>query len=171
MPKFIKFYDDALDPSVCAEIIERFDHDPASDLGKVSGNEGAELDLSGKQTTELVLPEDSWGDVIGVLQSSLSQFLGRYQADVKFLAGSDHKDLHAEPLRIKKYDVGGQFHWHIDKALQDSHRVDGRQVVFADLEQEQRQSTECGEPDHIHDEGARRAKLFREVRSQRCTIH
>lgn len=68
----------------------------------------------GKQTTEFVLSEESWSDVIAVLQSGLSAFLARYQANVKFLAGSDHKDLRAEPLRINNYDPGGQFHWHIN---------------------------------------------------------
>ena len=135
VPKFIKFYDEALDLPVCEQIIERFDADPQREQGKVSGNEGAELDLAGKQTTELVLPEQSWGDVIAILQSSLSQFLGRYQADVKFLAGSDHKDLHAEPLRVKKYDPGGQFHWHIDdNSAQNQTRCLAAQWYFNTVE-------------------------------------
>ncbi|MEM8688782.1 MAG: 2OG-Fe(II) oxygenase [Pseudomonadota bacterium] len=135
MPKFIKHYDEALDLEVCEQIIQRFDADPAREQGKVSGNAGAELDLAGKQTTELVLPPDSWGDVISVLQTSLSQFLGRYQADVKFLAGSDHKDLHAEPLRVKKYDPGGQFHWHIDdNSAQNQTRVLAAQWYFNNVD-------------------------------------
>lgn len=114
MDPFIRWYDNALEPQLCRDIVARFDGDRRVVVGKVSGNMGPEVDLAGKQTSELILPDDGWNDVKQALQTSLGQWLGRYQTDVKFLAGSDHKDLHAEPLRIKKYEVGGQFSWHID---------------------------------------------------------
>ena len=135
MDKFIRYYDKALDRAVCNDIVARFDQDPSREVGKVSGNDGAEIDLAGKQTTELVLPEESWHDVIAVLQDNLSIYLGRYQSDVKFLAGSDHRDLHAEPLRVKKYDEGGQFHWHIDdNSQQNQSRCLAVQWYFNDVE-------------------------------------
>lgn len=114
MDPFIRYYDGALDAGLCRDIVERFDRDRGRMTGQVSGNEGLELDLTGKQTTELLLDEAGWSDVIEALQRNLSQYLGRYQSDVKFLAGSDHKELFIEPFRIKKYDIGGQFNWHID---------------------------------------------------------
>ncbi|MGI9464450.1 MAG: hypothetical protein ACR2OM_10940, partial [Aestuariivirgaceae bacterium] len=112
--QFIRWYDDALSADICQDIVDRFDNDARTIVGKVSGNQGPETDLSAKQTTELIIPQDGWGDIIAALQQSLSVGLGKYQADVKFLAGSDHRDLHCEPLRIKRYDIGGQFSWHID---------------------------------------------------------
>src|SRR5690606_21142767 len=48
---FIRWYDGALDQSVCRHIIERFEADPARGAGMVSGNQGAELDTAAKQTT------------------------------------------------------------------------------------------------------------------------
>ncbi len=104
MPKFIKYYDGALDDRVCLQMIERFEQDLAQEA------EGP----SNAQVSELVLPEDTWNDAIGVLQASLSTFLGRYQSDVKFLAGSAHKDLHAEPLRMNRFDPGVQLSWQTD---------------------------------------------------------
>jgi len=111
---FIRWYDGALDQSVCRHIIDRFEADPARSAGMVSGNRGAELDTAAKQTTELILDPEKWSDLIQVLQENLGRYLRVYTRDVKFLAGSDHTALHVEPLRVKKYDIGGQFHWHID---------------------------------------------------------
>ncbi len=134
MPYFIKYYDQALERAVCDRVISRFDRDPDRETGKVSGNAGAEIDVSGKQTTELVLPDDSWADIIRILQENLSTYLAKYQSDVKFLAGSSHRDLHAEPLRIKKYDEGGQFHWHIDNnSSQNQTRCLAVQWYFNDV--------------------------------------
>ncbi len=111
--RFIKWYDQALDGVVCNDIIQRFDNDDRSMVGLVSGNQGPEFEEK-KQTTELILPDDGWSDVKDQLRNSLVEYLGRYQSDTKFLAGSDHNDLYVEPFRLKKYEVGGQFHWHID---------------------------------------------------------
>ena len=114
MPHFIRWYDDALAPEICQDIITRFEHDDRKMVGMVSGNQGAEVDLKGKQTSELILQSDDWADIIDTLQQNLFTYLDTYSTDVKFLAGSDHKELQGEPLRLKKYDIGGQFHWHID---------------------------------------------------------
>ena len=114
MPHFIRWYDDALAPEICQDIITRFEHDDRKMVGMVSGNQGAEVDLKGKQTSELILQSDDWADIIDTLQQNLFAYLDTYSTDVKFLAGSDHKELQGEPLRLKKYDIGGQFHWHID---------------------------------------------------------
>lgn len=122
MDHFIRYYDESLDQKTCREIIKRFDADPRQISGKVSGNAGPELDRAAKQTNELILPDDTvWSDIKLALQQSMSAGLGKYQRDVKFLAGSDHKSLYAEPLRVKKYDVGGQFSWHIDCNSQQNH--------------------------------------------------
>lgn len=114
MAQFIKWYDNALDGGICREIIKRFDEDPDTMVGMVSGNEGAETDLKAKQTTELLLTNKAWDDIVDTLQGNLAEYLGKYAQEVKFLAGSDHRDLDGETLRLKKYEPGGQFHWHID---------------------------------------------------------
>jgi hypothetical protein len=129
--QFIRWYDESLSPEVCREIIRRFESDPRRMVGKVSGNQGPETDLKGKQTTELIL-DNAWGDIQQELQKSMSVGLGKYQRDVKFLAGSDHKSLYAEPLRVKKYDIGGQFSWHIDCNSAQNHTRDGGHTEFED---------------------------------------
>lgn len=135
MTHFIRWYDNALAPEICREIIRRFDADPRKSAGKVSGNAGPELDLKGKQTTELVVSEyKPWSDIEQALQKSLSVGLGLYQRDVQFLAGSDHRELYCEPLRVKKYDIGGQFSWHIDcNSAQNHTRCLAAQWYFNDV--------------------------------------
>lgn len=111
--RFIRWYDNALDGGLCSDIIRRFDADDRTMKGMVSGNKGPEFeDL--KQTTELILPDDDWSDIKDALQANLFKYFEQYQAETKFLAGSDHKSLFAEPFRVKRYGIGGQFHWHID---------------------------------------------------------
>ncbi len=134
MDQFIRWYDDALPASTCREILRRFDADKRRIVGKVSGNQGAEVDLKAKQTTELILPDEGWSDVKQALQKSLSTGLGLYQRDVKFLAGSDHRELYCEPLRVKKYEIGGQFSWHIDcNSAQNHTRCLAVQWYFNDV--------------------------------------
>lgn len=136
MDQFIRWYDRSLAPEVCREIIRRFDTDPRRIVGKVSANTGAEVDLHAKQTTELILPDDGWADVKQALQNSLAAGLRHYQRDVKFLAGSDHRELYCEPLRVKKYEIGGQFSWHIDcNSAQNHTRCLAVQWYFNDVAQ------------------------------------
>jgi 2OG-Fe(II) oxygenase superfamily len=132
---FIRYYDESLDKETCRQIISRFDADPRQISGRVSGNAGPELDRAAKQTNELILPDDAvWSDLKRALQQSMSVGLGKYQRDVKFLAGSDHKSLYAEPLRVKRYDIGGQFSWHIDcNSAQNHSRCLAVQWYFNDV--------------------------------------
>jgi hypothetical protein len=132
---FIRFYDESLNKETCRQIISRFDADRRQISGRVSGNAGPELDRAAKQTNELILPDDAvWSDIKRALQQSMSVGLGKYQRDVKFLAGSDHKSLYAEPLRVKKYDIGGQFSWHIDcNSAQNHSRCLAVQWYFNDV--------------------------------------
>ncbi|MGF7159951.1 hypothetical protein FHS85_001574 [Rhodoligotrophos appendicifer] len=134
MDPFIRWYDDALSPELCREIVTRFDKDKRRMVGKVSGNKGPEVDLKGKQTTELILPDDGWADIKQELQKSLAANLALYTRDVKYLAGSDHREVFAEPLRVKKYEIGGQFSWHIDNnSSQNQTRTLAVQWYFNDV--------------------------------------
>ncbi|WP_342642590.1 2OG-Fe(II) oxygenase family protein [Rhodoligotrophos ferricapiens] len=134
MDPFIRWYDKALSTETCRDIISRFDADKRKIVGKVSGNHGPEVDLKGKQTTELILPDEGWSDVKHALTRNLIETLQTYTRDVKFLAASDHKELYIEPLRIKKYDIGGQFSWHIDCNSSQNHtRVLAAQWYFNDV--------------------------------------
>ena len=110
MDHFIRYYDESLDKETCRQIISRFDADPRQISGRVSGNAGPELDRAAKQTNELILPDDAvWSDLKRALQQSMSVGLGKYQAGRQVPRRPDHKSLYAEPLRVKKYDIGGQF--------------------------------------------------------------
>lgn len=134
MSQFIRWYDQALAGDTCRDIIARFEVDPGRIVGKVSGNRGPEVDLKAKQTSELILADKGWADIRQALEQSLSRGLGLYQNDVKFLAGSDHRELYCEPLRIKKYDIGGQFSWHIDcNSAQNHSRCLAAQWYFNDV--------------------------------------
>jgi len=110
---FIRVYDGALDGAVCEQIISRFDRDPDRFVGGAAGNDGNVL-IEEKQTTELWIEKDGWADLVEALKASLFEQFEHYRREVKFLAGSDHRELRAEPLRLKKYEPGGRFEWHID---------------------------------------------------------
>jgi len=134
MDPFIRWYDNALEAAVCRDIVDRFENDKRKSVGKVSGNHGPEIDLKGKQTTELILPDDGWADLKQVLTKNLIDTLQTYTKDVKFLAASDHRELYIEPLRVKKYEIGGQFSWHIDNNSAQNHtRVLAAQWYFNDV--------------------------------------
>ncbi|MBT6117705.1 MAG: 2OG-Fe(II) oxygenase, partial [Rhodospirillaceae bacterium] len=119
----------------CADIIARFEADPRRFPGMVSGNQGAEL-IEQKRTTELMLVTDEWQDVVQALLKSLFEHFPRYQQAVKFMAGSEHKDLITESFRLKKYETGDGFDWHIDcSSKQTFRRVLAVQWYFNTVEE------------------------------------
>jgi hypothetical protein len=113
---FIRHYDGALPPAFCREVRERFDVDTRAMAGAMN-EVGGNAVLTGKTTTEIVLSSTpGWEDVDARLKSSMAEHFPRYRDAVKFLAGSDHKDLMVEALRVKRYPTGGSFEWHIDNS-------------------------------------------------------
>ena len=116
METFIRYYDSALPAAFCREICARFDADKRARPGAMNAT-GGNVVLAGKITTEIVLSDaPGWEDVDGQLKASMAEHFPRYRDEVKFLAGSDHKDLLFEALRVKRYPVGGSFEWHIDNS-------------------------------------------------------
>ncbi|MDP9136807.1 MAG: 2OG-Fe(II) oxygenase [Pseudomonadota bacterium] len=114
MSQFIRWYDDVLPKDLCREIVRRFDIDPSKFAGKVSGATGSRVSEKLKQTTELFIDGDGWKDILPVLNESLNKWLQVYTKEVQFLRGVGQRDLHFERPRLKRYDIGEQFGWHVD---------------------------------------------------------
>lgn len=130
MENFIRVYDNALSPTFCASVIERFEADDNKMMGLVTSNEG-NIAMAEKQTTELLINRPEWTDVADSLMDNLLEHFTRYAHDVKFMAGSDHTELKREVFRLKKYEPGQQFHWHIDcNSKQSFSRVLAAQWYF-----------------------------------------
>ncbi len=125
---FIRVFDGVVADSLCGEIIARFDRDPDRFPGGAAGNDGNVV-IEEKQTMELWIEKEGWEDVVEALRTSLFEQFEIYSREVKFLAGSDHRELRAETLRVKKYEPGGRFEWHIDNNCRRNLGA-GRPVVF-----------------------------------------
>lgn len=136
MENFIRVYDDALPAAFCTDVIERFERDEHKVAGGATSNEGNVV-IAGKRTTELMLMELSeWSDVVERLSGNLLQYLDRYREEVKFLAGMDHSGVAREGFRLKRYQPGEFFHWHIDCSSRGSLvRVLAVQWYFNTVEQ------------------------------------
>ena len=113
MENFIRIYDDALPGTVCRKIMDKFESDNRKFAGKVTANEGLVV-IDEKKTTELLLNDKNWECTVKVLLDNLFKYFAIYREDVKFMAGSDHTDLITEIFRIKRYEIGNGFDWHID---------------------------------------------------------
>lgn len=134
MEHFIRTYDDVLSEAFCAEVINRFDADPLRFKGLCSGvDDNPELNPSHKVTTELIISgAPIWKDVEDVFQREFVHHMNLYAedfSDISSIAGN----LTSEPFRIKKYEIGGFFNWHIDCAGVDFHRVVAIQFYLNDV--------------------------------------
>ena len=116
MENFIRIYDGALTPEFCRDVIARFEKDDRKFPGTMNAYHGNVVE-KGKTTLELAIATTSgWADVDARLRESLMKFFPLYREAVKFLAGSEHKSIDVENLRVKKYPTGGSFEWHIDNS-------------------------------------------------------
>lgn len=132
---FIRFYDDAVDQALCGQVITLFDQDDDKFKGAVAGNEG-NVEIAEKQTEELIIEKPGWEPLVDKLKSSLFKHIEIYTQETKFMAGSDHRELRAETLRLKKYDAGGRFDWHIDNnCKRNFQRVLAAQWYFNTVEE------------------------------------
>ena len=131
MENFIRIYDRALSPEFCRDVIARFDKDERKFPGTMNAYHGNVVE-KGKTTLELAIATTpGWTDVDGALRQSLMEHFPKYREDVKFLAGSEHKSIDVENLRVKKYPPGGSFEWHIDNSSpQTRERVLAAQWYF-----------------------------------------
>lgn len=136
MEHFIRVYDDVLSSEFCADVMLRFDADPLRFDGLCLGADNLpELNLDHKVTTELVISNcDMWRDVEKVLQQKFVDCMNLYAKefpDISEIGGR----LSTEPFRLKKYEIGGFFNWHIDCTGSDFHRVLAIQFYLNDVDE------------------------------------
>lgn len=134
MEHFIRIYDNVLSADFCADVIRRFEASPHLFEGVCIGADNRpEVNRSHKVTTELAISQDStWQDIDDVLKGKYVEYLNRYAEefpDISAIAGR----LSSEEFRLKKYEVGGFFDWHIDGTGPEFHRVLAIQFYFNDV--------------------------------------
>jgi predicted 2-oxoglutarate/Fe(II)-dependent dioxygenase YbiX len=112
----------ALEPTLCASIIERFE--AATDeqyQGRIGQTENLNLDI--KRSTDLVISgKPHWKDIDTALFQSLAHGVRFMQAGHPFFRGR-FKDF---GYAIQRTDEGEFFHWHVDSG---SHSFSDRQLV------------------------------------------
>jgi hypothetical protein len=112
----------ALSSSACADMVSRFE--AATDeqyVGRIG--QGASLDTSVKQSTDLVLSgKPHWEDVDRRLFRSLGHAMQVIARRHTFFSGRFSDVGYA----IQRTDVGGYYHWHVDGG---SHEFADRQLV------------------------------------------
>lgn len=136
MEHFIRTYDDVLTADLCADAISRFEASPNRFDGLVNSADGSpETRSDHKQTTELFISNDpAWRDIEDVLKREYIEYTNRYAqefSEIRNIPG----ELSSEPFRIKKYDIGGFFSWHIDCGGTDFNRLLAVQFYFNDVEE------------------------------------
>ncbi|QIK37703.1 2OG-Fe(II) oxygenase [Caldichromatium japonicum] len=112
----------ALPPSFCAVVIERFEASPqyqyAGRIGQLR-TEAPEI----KRTTDLVVSnKPEWKDIDMVFFQSLAAALSEFRETFPYFKGP-FKD---EGYQVQRYRAGEYYHWHIDSG---SHELSQRQLV------------------------------------------
>ena len=134
METCIRYYDDVLSSEFCNNVIQRFE---AAD-GKFRGisntkNSVEHYDKSHKDTWELVIPnEPSWRSIEEELTKSYIEYVQRYIYEFNPLLAIG-KETYREEFRIKKYEIGGLFNWHIDCIAHNYYRILAIQFYFNDV--------------------------------------
>jgi len=102
MENFIRWYDEAIPPSLCDQLIETFE----SSDHKVARNKPA------KRNTEVsMIP----GHLTDQLVKIINTHLRSYAKDNDFMALSRYENFDIQGFAIKKYEPNGDFHdWHTD---------------------------------------------------------
>ena len=116
MESFIRIYDKALPASWCRNIIDKFDADDMyHTYGMVSSPNGEIVDSQNKQTTEIhVSDHKDWGYIDDILYKNLSYYFDIYTSDLGDIFTCSASKINDQPYRVKKYDTGCGFNWHID---------------------------------------------------------
>ena len=113
---FIAIYDDALPRTICKEIISLFNGDKHLHYsGMTSSRDGDRVDLETKQATELSVSRNGhWLEVDDILYKNLSNYFQRYMLGLGDAYACSVSSLDDQEYRIRRYDVGGGFNWHVD---------------------------------------------------------
>lgn len=136
METFIRIYDDVFPPEFCADVIRRFEASPRRFRGVcVDADNRPRFDPTHKVTTELAITSDpDWQDIDEILKLKYVEYVNRYAElfpDIAAIGGT----LSSEEFRLKKYDVGGFFNWHIDCTGPEFHRLLAIQFYFNDVDE------------------------------------
>ncbi len=101
----------ALAPSLCAEMISRFESSQASQYPGVMGQEQKEA-RSIKRSTDLRISGDTaWKDIDEALFRSLSQALNLMAGLHPYFAANAFKDM---GYNMQRTQAGEYYHWHVD---------------------------------------------------------
>lgn len=101
MENFIRWYDGAVSPQLCEQLISWFEHT----------NHKVSTDTSGKRNTETAdVPES----LMNSLLLGIKPFLDRYAKLSKFKGLARYDKFQYETFAIKKYEIGDYHHWHTD---------------------------------------------------------
>jgi len=101
---FIRWYDEAIPPSLCDKLIEAFE----------SSDHKVTRDNPAKHNTEVFLAIDDTlsEQMFKIIEAHMSQY---FKADNAFVSLAKYKDCEIESLAIKKYEPVADFHdWHTD---------------------------------------------------------
>lgn len=114
--------ENALDASLCKNIIERFEAASEEQYpGRIGQMENENLDI--KRSTDLVISgKPHWKDVDSALFSSLAKGITFMRENHPFFGGR-FKDF---GYAIQRTNAGEYFHWHVDSG---SHSFSDRQLV------------------------------------------
>ncbi|MBS35449.1 MAG: hypothetical protein CMO26_05935 [Thiotrichales bacterium] len=131
MEHFIRVYDNHLSPEICEEAIERFEAAKDKFPGLILRADGnLAVEPSKKRTMEFIIENDpSWQRVENHLQQHYVACVNEYAQEFPHLGGVVG-NLFSEPFRIKKYQPGDFFDWHIDCGGKNFSRVIAIQFYF-----------------------------------------
>ena len=134
METCIRYYDDVLSSKFCEDVIERFECAEGKQRGLTFTKANVlEYDKSHKDTMELVVSDDpKWRSVEEVLTKTYLEYIQRYIYEFNPLLAVG-QETHREEFRIKKYEVGGLFNWHIDCSGENYYRLLAIQFYFNDV--------------------------------------
>ena len=142
MTRFVRAYDEALDPVLCQRMIESFDKLSAY---QARSGRGHMKSLEASAWTELNVSKTGDTSLQRYFQDHIAEYFARYNADLKLTLEIPFR-VRLEDLRIKRYVVteGDQFQPHFDSMDYTSNRylvflwylndvTDGGETEFPDL--------------------------------------
>ena len=134
METCIRYYDDALTSDFCQSIIEHYEDSKNKQPGKVMAKDNIDIvDKSHKDTLELEINNDpNWRNIEDVLTKCYMEYVQRYIHEFNPLLAIG-QETYREEFRIKKYEIGGLFNWHIDCSGMNYYRILAVQFYFNDV--------------------------------------
>ncbi|MGD8384878.1 MAG: 2OG-Fe(II) oxygenase, partial [Lysobacterales bacterium] len=114
LSSFIRVYDNALAPSLCDEMVARFEKDTLHQTGPGGAQPGSHHVDNVSKWTELDIQElEDWNDILETLLQAITRYAERYAEDCQVWMPPRAK---LEHFRIKRYlpNNADQFQPHVD---------------------------------------------------------